>query len=113
VTPERARRGLGNYGVAFLAYAVHGVLVQLAVSGSVDVLAVAGAACLAWAAGLVVVIAPSGIGVRELVYVELLAGTMPHAELAAAAVTMRLVMIAAELGVLLVAGRPAPAPASS
>ena len=113
VTPERARRGLGNYGVAFLAYALHAVLVQLAVSGSVDVLAVAGAACLAWAAGLVVVIAPSGIGVRELVYVELLAGTMPHAELAAAAVTMRLVMIAAELGVLLVAGRPAPAPVSS
>ena len=32
---------------------------------------------------------------------------------AAAAVTMRLVMIAAELGVLLVAGRPAPAPVSS
>ena len=113
VTPERARRGLVNYVVAFLAYAILAVLVQVAVSGAVDVVAIAGASCLAWAAGLVVVIAPSGIGVREVVYVELLAGTLPHAELAAGAVTMRLIMIAAELGVLLLAGRPAPAPAST
>ena len=99
--------------IAFLAYAILAVLVQVAVSGAVDVVAIAGASCLAWAAGLVVVIAPSGIGVREVVYVELLAGTLPHAELAAGAVTMRLIMIAAELGVLLLAGRPAPAPAST
>jgi uncharacterized membrane protein YbhN (UPF0104 family) len=84
------------------------VLVQLAVSGSVHPAEVAGAASVAWAAGLVVVIAPSGVGVRELVYVDLLSGTLPHAELAAAAVTMRLVMIVAEFAILLVVGRPGP-----
>jgi hypothetical protein len=106
VTPQRAVQGAANYLVAFLAYAAGAVLVQVAVSGSVDILLVAGAASLAWAAGLVVVIAPSGIGVRELVYVELMASSLPHAQLAAGAVALRLVSIAAELVVLLAAGRP-------
>ncbi len=106
VTPRRAVQGAGNYLVAFLAYAAGAVLVQVAVSGSVDVLLVAGAASLGWAAGLVVVIAPSGIGVRELVYVELMASSLPHGQLAAGAVALRLVSIAAELVVLLAAGRP-------
>lgn len=117
VTPRRAALGAVNYFAGFLAYAVGAVLVQLAVSGSVDVPLVAGAASLAWAAGLVVVIAPSGIGVRELVYVELMASSLPHAQLAAGAVALRLVSILAELAVLLVAGRPTksrpdPAPAT-
>jgi uncharacterized membrane protein YbhN (UPF0104 family) len=108
VTPRRAVQGAVNYLLAFLAYAAGAVLVQVAVSGAVDVPLVAGAALLAWAAGLVVVIAPSGIGVRELVYVELMASSLPTAELAAGAVALRLVSILAELGVLLVAGRPTP-----
>ena len=117
VTPRRATQGAVNYSAGFLAYAAGAVLVQVAVSGSVDVPLVAGAASLAWAAGLVVVIAPSGIGVRELVYVELMASSLPHAQLAAGAVALRLVSILAELGVLLVAGRPTkpgpdPAPAT-
>ena len=114
ITPARGARASINYVLAFAAYGVAAVLVQLAVSGSVDPAAVAGAASIAWAAGLVVVIAPSGVGVRELVYVDLLAGTLPHAELAAAAVTMRLVMIVAECAILLVVGRPGsqPAPAA-
>jgi hypothetical protein len=41
------------------------------------------------------------------VYVALLAGTVPSAEAGAAAVTLRLVTVAAELAVLLAAGRPA------
>jgi hypothetical protein len=106
ITPARGANATVNYVLAFAAYGLAAVLVQLAVSGSVDAAAVAGAASIAWAAGLVVVIAPSGVGVRELVYVDLLAGTQPHAELAAAAVTMRLVMIVAECAILLVVGRP-------
>jgi hypothetical protein len=106
VTPRRAVRGAGNYVLAFVAYAAGAVLVQVAVSGSVDIVLVAGAASLAWAAGLLVVIAPSGIGVRELVYVELMASSLPHAQLAAGAVALRLVSIVAELVVLLAAGRP-------
>jgi uncharacterized membrane protein YbhN (UPF0104 family) len=110
VTPERMLRAFGNDVVAFLAYGVAAVLVQLAVSGWREPLAVAGAAAVAWAAGLVVVFAPSGVGVREVVYVGLLAGSLPSGEAAAGAVTMRLAMIVAELAVLVIAGRPGAAP---
>jgi uncharacterized membrane protein YbhN (UPF0104 family) len=110
LTRGRVGRATVNYLVAFIAYAAAAALVQVAVSGSGsgDGLAVAGAASIAWAVGLVVVIAPSGVGVREAVYVKLLDGDLPFAELAAAAVTMRLAMIVAELAVLLTAGRPRP-----
>jgi hypothetical protein len=73
---------------------------------------VAGAAAIAWAVGLVVIIAPSGVGVREVVYVALLSHAFGRPELTAAAVTLRVVTIVAELGVLLVAGRPAARPPS-
>ncbi len=106
LTRARTARATVNYLLAFLAYALGAVLVQIAVSGSADALAVAGAASVAWAAGLVVIIAPSGLGVREVVYLSLLSGTLPYAELVAAAVTMRLAMIVAELAVLLLAGLP-------
>jgi hypothetical protein len=106
ITKTRATTATVNYVLAFTAYAVAAVLVQLAVSGHVDPADVAGAAAVAWAAGLVVVIAPSGVGVREWVYVKLLAGTLPHAQLEAAAVTMRLVMIVAECVILVIVGRP-------
>jgi uncharacterized membrane protein YbhN (UPF0104 family) len=106
VAPARTLRATGNYVIAFAAYGGAAVLVQASVSGNTHLLAVAGAATIAWAAGLVVVFAPSGVGVREVVYVALLSGMFPKAELAAAAVTMRLIMIVAELAVLVVAGRP-------
>jgi glycosyltransferase 2 family protein len=106
ITKTRASTAAVNYVLAFAAYAIAAVLVQLAVSGHVDPADVAGAASVAWAAGLVVVIAPSGVGVREWVYVKLLAGTLPHAQLEAAAVTMRLVMIVAECIILVIVGRP-------
>ena len=104
--PGRTRHATLTYLAAFAAYALAAVLVQAAVSGWDRPLAVAGGAAVAWAAGLVVVFAPGGVGVRELAYVGLLSGTLPAGELAAAAVTLRIVTIAAELAVLLVAGRP-------
>ena len=52
------------------------------------------------------IIAPGGVGVRELAYVGLLSDSIARADLAAAAVTMRAVTVVAELVVLLVAGRP-------
>jgi uncharacterized membrane protein YbhN (UPF0104 family) len=106
VAPARTLRATGNYVIAFLAYGGAAILVQAAVSGNTHLLAVGGAATIAWAAGLVVVIAPSGVGVREVVYVALLSGMFPKAELAAAAVTLRLITIVAELAVLVMAGRP-------
>jgi hypothetical protein len=99
-----------TYLAAFAGYAGAAILAQAAVSGWHDVALVAGAAGVAWAAGLVVVIAPSGLGVREVVYVGLLAGAFAKGEPAAGAVVLRLVTIAAELlGLVLTArsrGRP-------
>ncbi len=94
------------YAVAFVVYALCAVFVQRAVGPGGEALEIAGAAALAWGAGLVVIIAPGGVGVRELAYVALLSDSLARADLAAAAVTMRAVTVVAELAVLVVAGRP-------
>jgi glycosyltransferase 2 family protein len=107
IAPARTARAMLNYLAAFAAYIAAALFVQAAVSGWQDPLTVAGAAALSWGAGLVVVIAPGGIGVRELVYAALLAGSIPRGEAVAGALTFRLVTIVAELAVLLAAGRPA------
>jgi hypothetical protein len=107
VSSARALHVTWNDALGFVAYAVAAVLVQTAVTGRFDdPFAVAGAAAVAWATGLVVVIAPSGLGVREVVYVALLSGTYSNTEATTAAVTMRLVTIVAELAVLVFLGRP-------
>jgi hypothetical protein len=113
VGPARTRRATVNYIVAFAGYMVAAVLVQGAISGWHDLATIAGAACLSWAAGLVVVVAPSGVGAREWVYVELLKGPIGHADLVAGALTLRVVTIVAELAVLLIAGRPPRSPGDS
>ena len=113
VAPERVVPATALYVAAFMAYALAAVLVQGAVSGFEDSLAVAGAALVAWGAGLVVVIAPGGVGVREAAYVALLAGgPLSDGDLAAAAVTLRVLTVFAEVAVLLVAARPVPGPAT-
>lgn len=99
--PARAGATVPTYALGFLCYAIAAALAQAAVSGFHDALLVAGAAGIAWAAGLVVIVAPSGIGVREVVYVGLLAGAFPSGEPAAGAVVLRLVTIVAELLVLI------------
>jgi hypothetical protein len=121
VTRTGVVRTTGMYTVGYIAYGFTGILTQLAVSGvrhPTYPLYVAGAACVAWAVGLVVVFAPGGVGVREVVYVWMLGGLYPHAQLQAAAVTSRLVTVLAELTVLAAVsiprrrGQPAmPAPA--
>lgn len=108
VAPDRALSATAAYVAAFAAYALAAILVQGAVSGFDDSFAVAGSALVAWAAGLVVIIAPGGVGVREAAYVGLLSGTMSDADLAAAAVTLRVITVFAEVAVLLVAARPVP-----
>jgi uncharacterized membrane protein YbhN (UPF0104 family) len=112
IAPERVVPATGLYLGAFAAYAVAAVLAQGAVSGFDDSIEVAGAALVAWGVGLVVVIAPGGVGVREAAYVGLLAGSsLSDGDLAAAAVTLRVLTVFAEIGVLLVAARPVPGPA--
>ncbi len=99
--PPGSPRTVPVYLLAFAGYVVAAIFAQAAVSGWHDLALVAGAACIAWAAGLVVVIAPSGLGVREVVYVGLLAGVFAKGEPAAGAVVLRLVTIVAELLVLM------------
>lgn len=116
----RVLRAQANGLVGFACFAAAAVLVQGAISGWHDALLVAGAAGISWAAGLVVVFAPGGVGARELVYIWLLGGAFGHRDLVTAAIAMRLVTMAAELLVLVVLGRddpslgsadPQPAPA--
>jgi glycosyltransferase 2 family protein len=93
----------------WVAYGVGAVLAQVAITGLRDdiyPLYVAGAACVAWAVGLVAVFAPSGVGVREVVYVWFLSSLYPRAGLQGASVLQRLVTIAAELAVLIAIGLP-------
>ena len=104
----RVVRATANGLVAFVCYMTCAILVQAAVSGLHRPVLVAGAAGISWAAGLVVVFSPGGLGVRELAYAGLLASDFGHEDLAAAAVVMRAVTIAAELVILLAAGRPTP-----
>src|ERR671920_623893 len=62
----RARRPVRRGAVDLHAAA----LVRIAVSGTGAILVVAVPASVEWAAGLALVITPSAIGVRELVYVK-------------------------------------------
>jgi hypothetical protein len=106
VEPKRVLRATAGYTAAFTASVIAAVPAQAAVSGWEDSALVAGAAAVAWAAGLVVVIAPGGLGAREIAYVGLLGGSLAAGDAAAGAVMLRLVTIAAELLVLVAVGRP-------
>jgi hypothetical protein len=109
VTRTGVVRTTSTYAVGFVAYGFTGILSQVAVSGirhPTYPLYVAGAACLAWAAGLVVVFAPGGVGVREVVYVWTLRQLYPRADLQAAAITSRLVTVLAELTILAIVSLP-------
>jgi uncharacterized membrane protein YbhN (UPF0104 family) len=108
LTRMRLLRVTSNDTAAFVAYVASAVLVQGALSGWGSAFAVAGAAGIAWGVGLVVVVAPSGVGVREVTYVALLSGIVSHGEATAAAIILRLVTVVAELVVLVFLGRPAP-----
>jgi len=110
VTHAGVVRATGTYSFGYIAFGIAGILSQLAVSGIRNPtypLYVAGATCVAWAVGLVVVFAPGGVGVREVVYIWMLRNLYPHAELQAAAITSRLVTVLAELTVLAVVSVPA------
>jgi hypothetical protein len=106
VSTARAIHVSWNDAIAFLSYTAAAVLVQRAVSGETHVLVVVGAAALAWAAGLVVVIAPGGLGIREVSYVALLSGTFTSAQATTAGVGLRAVTVLAELICLVLLGRP-------
>lgn len=99
---RRVGAALTWYVASWLAYAASVVLAQAAVGSLGSPWRVAGAGCVAWAAGFVTIIAPSGAGAREVAYVALLIGTAPRDRLAAGAVASRLTFTVAELVVLAV-----------
>jgi glycosyltransferase 2 family protein len=109
VTRTGAIRATGTYSLGYVAYGFMGIFTQVAVSGirhPTYPLYVAGAACLAWAAGLVVVFAPGGVGVREVVYIWMLGSLYPTPDLQAAAVTARVVTVLAEMTILAAVSLP-------
>lgn len=106
VDRTRLRGVTAVYLAGFAFYVASAAFTQWAVSGPHDLMLVAGSAAIAWGAGLVVVIAPGGIGVRELVYVGLLAHHIDGTDATAGAITARLVTIVAELVVLVLVGAP-------
>ena len=69
----------------------------------VGVHGVAVAFALAYAAGVIVVIAPAGVGAREAVLVALLAASVGSASATAAVLGSRAILVAADLGIALVA----------
>lgn len=73
------------------------------------------AAAISWLAGFLVVGAPAGIGVREVVFVGVMAGWMPEADLLALAAVMRVVTFGGDLIAFAVAGalRPHDEPATA
>lgn len=110
VTRKGIMRASLTYAVGFACYGIAGLLSQISFSGlhrPTYPLYVAGASCVAWAIGLVIVFAPGGVGVRELVYVWMLSDlTYSSTELKGAAIANRLASIFAELTVLAVVTRP-------
>ncbi|MCC5067954.1 hypothetical protein VDQ94_02285 [Xanthomonas campestris pv. campestris] len=61
------------------------------------------AAAISWLAGFLVVGAPAGIGVREVVFVAVLAGRMPEADLLALASVMRVITFGGDFSAFAVA----------
>ncbi|MEE5090424.1 hypothetical protein V2H26_10235 [Xanthomonas euvesicatoria] len=67
------------------------------------VLVLPAAAAISWLAGFLVVGAPAGIGVREVVFVAVLAGRMPEADLLALAAVMRVITFGGDFAAFAVA----------
>jgi hypothetical protein len=98
---QLVRSGLA-YTVSWIAYSGATVLAQESVGGVSNAWQVAGAGCFAWAAGFVVVFAPSGAGVREVAYTALVGRSVPSSLAVAGTLVARLVLTVAELMVLVV-----------
>lgn len=86
------------------ALVMHGIMLALLLhpNSSTSPLAIISANAAAWALGVLVVPAPSGLGVREGALVALLGGSIPASALLGAALLQRLVLLSAELVAVLV-----------
>jgi glycosyltransferase 2 family protein len=113
IPTSRVLRALGWYILSWVTFAVSVGLAQAAVGPLHQPLVVAGAGALARVAGIVVLFAPGGIGVREAAYVALVGSYVPTSQAAEGSLLSRMVLIAVELAVLVVVGLPVLHSASS
>ncbi|WP_283138496.1 lysylphosphatidylglycerol synthase domain-containing protein [Rhizohabitans arisaemae] len=92
-------RAAGWAGVAWLAYGTHLALLAwgLGARGPGVLVLATGAFALAWAAGLIVVVAPAGLGVREVVLVAALAPVLEEGSTLIAALCSRLIVTVGDL----------------
>ncbi len=97
ITTGRAAMAMLWLVPSWLLYGLATAAGQAAVGTGPSVAAVVAAGLVAWAAGFVVIFAPGGAGVREVVYGSLLAGTAPRSLIAAGAVASRLAFTGAEV----------------
>ncbi|MGI8868238.1 MAG: hypothetical protein ACR2F6_05145 [Mycobacteriales bacterium] len=88
------------YLAAFLVYAAANIFAQIGVGHASDYARIGGAACLAWALGVIIIFAPGGLGAREAFYVKLIGNRLGVGLPSAGAVAARLASIVAELIVL-------------
>jgi glycosyltransferase 2 family protein len=70
---------------------------RLGLSSGSDLLLAIGSFAFAWCAGFLIVFAPAGAGIREVVLVALLAGTMKAGDATAIALVSRVLMTAGDL----------------
>ncbi len=106
VPPRRVLAVVCWHAAAWVAYGAAAAAAQLSVAELPSFGVVAGASLLAWAAGFVVVFAPSGAGVRELAYMALVGAMLPVPVAAAGAITARVGVTVAEIIVLAVVSVP-------
>jgi hypothetical protein len=105
-------RAAGWAVVSWLAYGVHVWMLagQLTDAGPLLLAHATGAFAAAWCAGLLLVVAPAGAGVREAALILLLGGVLTGPQATVVAVVSRLLFVVGDLGwggVALLAGRRA------
>lgn len=117
--PMTTRGTAAAAGWALLGWCVVGFqvwLVGLGLGlGRSSLVQVIGAYAIAWVAGFVVVVAPAGLGPRELVLGVLLAGALPAGSAVVLVIVTRLVQTVVDVAMAAagyVLGRRAPAPAT-
>ncbi len=85
------------YVVGWLAYCGAVLAAQAATGPLVEPVRLVAAGLLAWIVGFLVLVAPSGAGVREYMYVVLAGGVLPRAELDTGALLARAILATVEL----------------
>lgn len=85
-------------GLMLLTWSAYGAAVLALLPGGVPVIAAIGAFAISYAAGVLVVVAPAGVGVREVVLIALLDPLVGLGPSVVAALLSRVLIVAADFG---------------